>query len=253
MIMKSLKVTVAIMGMVIVGLCITIGLLINGQSEEAVETSTEVDIYNVAILDAMVSEEFEIQPLVTLTKEDELTTWNENGEVLLVTWHSYPDSYIEGEVTTLSFGTVWTFTDKEVLAWYETNGDEVTDYDERFVQLIGLYPDDPNTHFTAFWVNPEDVVRPAYASDVTTDAMYITYYDGMDESHVEWMDGNTISSYFGEYRYPWTRLGYTYDWADNGVDYGLTEFLVLQDSEVTVEFTLTTEEFIEYMNTCIEE
>lgn len=53
-----------------------------------------------------------------------------------------------------------------------------------------------------------------------------------------------IISYF-EGAYPWTRLGYTYDWADNDTEYGLTEFLVLNKSKVKVEFTDTTAEFIE--------
>ena len=47
--------------------------------------------------------------------------------------------------------------------------------------------------------------------------------------------------------YPWTRLGYTYDWADNGQEYGLSEFLIRQGAEVEVAFTMTTEEFIAWL------
>ena len=77
------------------------------------------------------------------------------------------------------------------------------------------------------------------------------FADDKDEDFVQWFNSNIISSYFEEYRYPWTRLGYTYDWADNGSEYGLSEFLVLKDAQVDVEYTKTTDEFIEYINELI--
>ena len=55
-----------------------------------------------------------------------------------------------------------------------------------------------------------------------------------------------ISSHYCENTYPWTRLGYTYDWAENGEEYGLSEFLLTDGAEVTVEFTKTLEEFLRW-------
>ena len=67
--------------------------------------------------------------------------------------------------------------------------------------------------------------------------------ESVDEEFKAWFDDNILWSYFyGEY--PWTRLGYTYDWADNGTEYGMTEFIVESGAEVKVEFTETTEEFL---------
>ena len=43
----------------------------------------------------------------------------------------------------------------------------------------------------------------------------------------------------------WTRLGYTYDWADNGQAYGLSEFIVKQDSDVKVAYTVELGEMIQ--------
>ena len=63
----------------------------------------------------------------------------------------------------------------------------------------------------------------------------------------EWFEENEISSYSAEDPYPWTRLGYTYDWAEGETDYGLTEFIILKDSVVEVEWTMTTEEFIAWL------
>ena len=209
------------------------------------ETRDEYELYNDAVLDAMVAEESELQDLVVLDVEDKMTTWNDD-EVLLITWNKYPESYIEGEKVQLKYGSIWTFTDKEILAWYDETEGEISDYNLRFKQLIGLPPEDDNTHFTGMWVNPEDVIRPAYYTNANADTMDISNVD-MGDLYKEWFDDNIITSYYSEYKYPWTRLGYTYDWSGDGNEYGLTEFLIKENSEVTVEFTMTTEEFISYM------
>lgn len=43
------------------------------------------------------------------------------------------------------------------------------------------------------------------------------------------------------------RHGYTYDWADNGREYGLSECLILSGSVIEVEWTKTTDEFIDWL------
>ena len=61
-------------------------------------------------------------------------------------------------------------------------------------------------------LRPEDVIRPAYVTDVTrTDGKRL--FPGRRMKHTRiWFDGNILWSYF-ESDYPWTRLGYTYDWS----------------------------------------
>lgn len=106
--------------------------------------------------------------------------------------------------------------------------------------------DKENTHFTALWVDPADIIRPAYNMDATINSMEI-YNSDIEPEFKEWFDSNILSSYYNEDKYPWTRLGYTYDWADNGEEYGLTEFLIKDKSNVTVEFTMTTDEFLQHI------
>ncbi|MFI3141596.1 MAG: hypothetical protein R3Y27_04720 [Clostridia bacterium] len=202
--------------------------------------------YEAAVVDAMLAEESEVYDLVVLDAESDMVTFNDDNEVLLVTWNKYPDSYPEGEVVELVYGSIWVFTDKEILAWYEETEGEISDYQLRLNQLIGLPADDDNTHFTAMWVDIDDVIRPAYFTDAESSEMDIENYD-MESDFETWFNSNIISSYYSEYQYPWTRLGYTYDWCADSDEYGLTEFLVKENSQVTVEFTMTTEEFIAYM------
>lgn len=200
-------------------------------------------LYESAIRDAMFADENEILPLVSLTSEDKMTIWNEDGCVLLCTWHRYPDSYPEGETITVEWGPVWTFTDKEI-ASYKDELKKCKDPETRLKQLIGLPPDCDYTTFTGFWVSPENVKRPAYRTDIVSGEMTTSFDENVDTDFKEWFDGNILGSYF-DGAYPWTRLGYTYDWADNDTEYGLTEFLVLDKAEITVEFTDTTTEFID--------
>ena len=68
-----------------------------------------------------------------------------------------------------------------------------------------------------------------------------------DPAYREWFKANILYSYF-ESAYPWTRLGYTYDWSGGDSDYGLTEFLVQDGSASEIEFTYTTEEFVQWLD-----
>lgn len=204
--------------------------------------------YHEAVVDAMDAEQSEILPLVDITPESDMITWNEAGDkILLLSWHKYPESYVPGQETTLEWGEVWTFTDKEIEKWYQANQKGVADWELRLKQLIGLPPDTDYTHFSALWVSPGDVLRPAYVTGIADGAMLLSLPEGTDKAYAEWFDGNIISSYY-EGAYPWTRLGYTYDWLADDKEYGLSEFIISQGSVVEVEFTLTTEEFIQWLD-----
>lgn len=218
----------------------------SGSGNEKTETEqtppNEQTLYQQAMEDSVFAEESEILPLVTLSKEDKMTTWDEQGRVLLYTWHNYPDSYPEGEKVELEWGQVWAFTDKEMAS----HGDELEKSEDpqmRLRQLIGFAPDAEHSTVTGFWADPADVRRPAYQYDPTDGTMKTAFEEDVDDDFKEWFDENTLNSYFYGAS-PWTRLGYTYDWADNGTEYGLTEFLVNQGAEVEVEFTESTEDFL---------
>lgn len=194
------------------------------------------ELYRDAVRDAAFADDDEILPLVSLVESNPMTTW-QDGKVLLLTWHNYPDSYPEGEA-----GPVWTFTDKEIASHAEEL-QKADDAKARLKQIIAFAPDSEHTTVTGLWVDPQNVKRPAYQSDPTIEDMSNSFDENVDEDFKSWFDDNTLwSYYYGEY--PWTRLGYTYDWADNGTEYGMTEFIVEDGAEVTVEFTETTEEFL---------
>lgn len=207
-----------------------------------------VNLYERAVEDARTAEESEILPLVNLTSDSDMVTWNEDEtKVLLLSWHEYPDSYKAGASFTCSYGEIWTFTDKEILNWYDENSESVTDCELRLKQLIGLPESAEYTHVSAFWVDIDELIRPAYQTDVTKQVSAdLLDGSGLGE-HKEWFGGNAEYSYSETTPYPWTRLGYTYDWAKDSDEYGLSEFLILSGSVIEVEWTKSTDEFLTWL------
>lgn len=209
-------------------------------------TSDNAALWKAAMTDAVFSEDEELHELVVLTKDDDRVIWDEAGErVLLLSWHNYDDACAPGGSIRTEYGDIWATSVGEMQLWYEQNHAGVEDWDLRFSQLLGVHEDEGYTRFTAFWVLPEDVIRPAYVTDVTKQ-MENDYAVVTDGAYKEWFDGNILWSYF-ESDYPWTRLGYTYDWSGGESEYGLTEFLISDGSKVEIAFTYTTAEFVDWL------
>lgn len=210
------------------------------------------ELYQAAVKDAMIADKDEIHPLVTITRNSDRVTWNKTGDkVLMLSWHKDPERYPEGEDVVLDDEPVWTFTDREIVSRYQERKGYYTDWNMRLRQLTGSKPDADQSHVTAFWVSTKDLIRPAYETDITKQMKL--GFSGEDKAgelytswYKKWFDQNIIASYFDDF-HPWTRLGYTYDWADNDKEYGLSEFLIMQGSSVQIEFTKTTDEFIQWL------
>lgn len=204
-------------------------------SEDAVSLCDNLYLYHNAILDCIQAEEDERLPLFPIDTSEE--------QVLVCTWHKYPDSYPDGEEIDIKYGHVWVFTTDEIYDFGRKNG-QSDDMVLRMEQLIGLPPQAGKTHFTLLWVNPEDLYRPAPDAEIDDTIAELTFPETASEEYVEWFQGNMAASY-EPHKYPWTRLGYTYDWADNGTEYGLSEYVLKNGSKATVEKTYTNEEFFE--------
>lgn len=222
-------------------LCLALALLCVSPAQAA---GTAEELYIQAVEDAKTIEPEELLPLkTTLTKDDPNTVWNEAGDrVLVCTWNNTPENYPDGAAVIVGEEPLWVFSGAEFAAWYADNADGVEDWELRLCQLIGLPPDAGYTHFTTLWADPNDLLRPAFDPDVTTSTMAEELTG--EDWYRSWFEDNTAASY-GQGGYPWTRLGYTYDWADNGTEYGLTEFILPTGAEATVERTVTTQAYLD--------
>lgn len=207
------------------------------QSSEGIELQKNLNLYDNAIIDAMTAEEDELFPLRAIdTTQD---------NVLVCTWNKYPDSYVDGSTVTLQYGDVWVFTLDEVKEWGKKNGmsENMT---LRMEQLIGLPPQKGYTHFSLLWADPDDLFRPSRDNEIDDTEAELEFPENATQEYIEWFNSNAEYSY-NPHRYPWTGLGYTYDWADSGTEYGLSEFIIKDGSQVTVEKTYTNSEFFEYI------
>lgn len=192
--------------------------------------------YLAAVEDAKNCEAEEIKELVELAE----------GETLLISWHNFPNEFNPGTVYTGKEKLqLWCVTYDEMKVWFDEHADNVGDWTKRFEQLLGLPAGFGYTHFTAFTVEPEDVYRPAYQPDPQ---MQLTEKD-LDGSalgeYQSWFAGNEEWSYETS-SWPWTRLGYTYDWAE-GQEKGLSEFIIKDGAQVKVEWTVKTAELIDML------
>jgi hypothetical protein len=139
-----------------------------------------------------------------------------------------------------------------MVKWYHAHAKDAKDtagWTRRFEQLLGLPPEDAKTHFSAIWVRPEDLERPAYAWRISDPEGLKSFStdDAPDSEFKTWFDGNIIGTWFDSTYYPWTRLGYTYDWAPGSGEYGLSEFIIKKGSTVHVEWTKDTAGFLAWL------
>ena len=197
----------------------------------------------------------DIQPLVTIGEGTDMASMSgDNTQVVLVAWHNDGDRFKDGEITHLKDGEVlWTFTDKEFLKWFRENHDKVENWDIRLKQLLGKSPDTDNRYFTVFWAKVTDVFRPAFFPEINSSMMNTTFTNTLEEDTSEnamwfknWFDKTNASAYRKD-GFPWTRLGYTYDWGNPNSKYGLTEFIVKEGAEIEVKFTRKNRAFLTWM------
>jgi len=108
---------------------------------------------------------------------------------------------------------------------------------------LGLPPNASNSVFVEFWVNPDDLFRPAADCEIGDTSAQLSFPDNATAEYKAWFDSNIIYSYY-PMQYPWTRLGYTYDWGSSESHVGLSEFVLAQNSTVTVKSVTPTGEYL---------
>ncbi|HAN70112.1 MAG TPA: hypothetical protein DCQ36_00775 [Actinobacteria bacterium] len=223
--------------------------------------------YAAAISDAAISRPGEVvADLVIADPSDPRTEWTTmDGEqyMLVSNLRFQPLSSVPaGEPFTVS-SFVFVTVPGEVRQECERDGCArmtVAQLDLRLKQLIGLPPDADYGFLTRMWVRPADLFRPCTQVDPMNPScpqrVANTTQAGVDRSGFllgqamySWrlprrgsavqvscaqdFRNETGGNCFG---FPWTRLGYTYDWAPQARDdRGVTEFVIAPGSRVVLE------------------
>ncbi len=228
-----------------------IGLAINGGTSYFTGTLAVNDnlnqTYTNAIDDAMIADNNEISSNLTpITENNSNLTWQGNGSdkrVLVVLWTTHKSSYPVGGNVTTYWGETWVTVVPEIKNFFKSHSIPEQYLQLRVAQLLGLPPDSKDDYFVEVWVNPKDLFRPTPDNEINDTTAQLDLPSSVDPTYEKWFDNNIISSYFPK-EYPWTRLGYTYDWGNPNSHVGLSEFVIKNNSNVTVKSVQTTNEYL---------
>ena len=122
------------------------------------------------------------------------------------------------------------------------------DVDLRLKQLLGLPPTSDYKYLIEFWVKPDDLFRPCPDKEITDNKCELCFPDKNDTSYISWINNLRGQSYYGcelYEKYPWTQLGYTYDWnAQNITHIGLSEFVIGKNKDIIINKFYSTIDYL---------
>ncbi len=179
----------------------------------------------------------------------------ERPHVRTVTWTGVPGDGlprpalrmdVRGDSVTTS-GDVWVTLVPFVRDFCRATGLSGEALDLRLAQRLGLPPDVGYSRFVEMWVRPEDLFRPCPDPEISDRECELqvpvpTRSVRVDTAHTAWMED--AASYGSEENlsdaYPWTRLGYTYDWHPETSEVGPSEYVIRTGATVDVTSVTST-------------
>lgn len=129
---------------------------------------------------------------------------------------------------------------------------------QRLKQYLGLPNSEDEYFFVELWVRPQDIFRPCVNTDIIGNAcipdpnanqMPATYKNVFDyvphePAYKKWFIERKNSTYTGSAPFPWTRLGYTYDWGSkDSKKVGASEFVIKQGATVLIHSITPTNDY----------
>lgn len=219
--------------------------------------------YYEALKDAAIVEENDITDnLLAITRDNPDLVWNKaKTRVLVVTWktRSAYENYIKNNPQTSPEPNyaIWVTAAPEVKTFcqnYLRDNPMATDHqlDLRLKQYLGLPPgpDQKYDVFVELWVNPENIFRPCVDPEINDTKCDLNIPDHFP-SVANIPDYGAFYQYLyfnrfrGANRYPWTGIGYTYDWnkGDHQSKVGASEFILIPNTPYKIEQDVSTREY----------
>ena len=216
--------------------------LFSGDDAVAPQISTIAQQYNNAVVDSMLKSDI-YDKLTAIYSTNENLVWNADRSAIAVLSVMKPGregtySPVDKEITVLwkSFITVLPELKNKVKSAPYAN------LNLRVEQVLGL-PDTGYNYCVELWVKPADLFRPSPDPEIDDTVAELTYRTGTSQDHINWLNQHIYESYYSISKYPFTRLGYTYDWGGTN-KYGLSEFVIKQGAAIKVKAVAAN--FIEY-------
>lgn len=224
------------------------------QSLTGFDSLSQSALYQEAISDAMSPDSSKIcYELAPINKQNNNLIWKTiNGEdyLLVVTWKQkvdYYKPYLDSAFYNTGLYPIWITTAPELIK--RMNKEKVIEVDLRLKQLLGLPPTSVYSYFVEFWVKPDDLFRPCPDKEISDMNCNLCFPQNTDSIHIEWINSNRIDRYYScelFNKYPWTQLGYTYDWSPNNNSHvGLSEFVIGANKKIVVNAIYTTKEYLQ--------
>ncbi len=211
---------------------IPLALLLSGCSVIDLKFTDEKENYKNALLDAAVIESSEVMSLPVIGE----------GRVKVVTWTAYPDSYKEGQESILQWGDVWVTLDNDVKSRCKNFDQEQLPGDIQ--KLLGLPLDKTQKRsFVTLEVDSSSLFRPCADPSIKADKCTSDFPEEVSLQHSAWFAAQTAMSYQVESGYPWTRLGYTYNWKSGESEVGPAEFVIKKGSKATTVSVVDTNNY----------
>ena len=209
--------------------------------------------------------------LTAITHYNNALTWDKSGRVLVTTWTAW-DGYSQNVNNQLILTRdLWVTVAPDLQAFCKkyTPTTKVS-LAARLNQLLGLPPEPTdriaNRQIVEIWVEPQFLFRPSPDPEITDHEAELSFrpsneFISVSPSYQRWfyaqydqryqyngqpVNQNSVKA-SGALPYPWTQLGYTYDWG-NSSDWkmidpnrppkvGLSEFVIRQWSPISVKTT----------------
>ncbi|WP_144057898.1 hypothetical protein [Novipirellula maiorica] len=212
--------------------------------------------YQQAVKNAVnATEENVSRELTPILQSNQELIWRGSGndrQVLVATWTTHKSYYPSPGTTFQEKYTLWVTAApklKEFCVDYDP-GESDTTLPRRLEQLLGLPPNSGHKFVVELWVNPNDLYRPSADPEITDYEAQLKFpdvsgYVWVSECYKQWYHSTADARYTPSSgpAYPWTRLGYTYDWGNDETRVGLSEFVIRERAELTVHSVNTTENY----------
>jgi len=187
--------------------------------------------------------------LLSVTLDSSNLSWKSfagNTYLLTVMWKSTPDTqYYKNNCATGFCNTGDRYNFVTVVPQLknlcrETSFGVKEGVSYRLEQLLGMASKSNKTFFIEVWVRPQDLIRPCRDTGITDRSCGIVL-------------GDTTVAHYREYLYslkqdtrgyPFTELGYTYDWNKHNRSHeGASEFLIKKNRDIIVKGFIETSEY----------
>jgi hypothetical protein len=194
--------------------------------------------YNTTVVDSAVYRHENLRQLFPLKFDASTMTTS----VVTLTGYNYP----QGQQTLSRY--IWVTAVPEIQQKCEKFASE--DLELSLRELLGLQPNAKIGNFVTMTVRAGDIFRPSPNPVTTTESLCDRpesdntcgelFPDWVSSEHKSWIANQMLTSYIvsaehnGAYSYPWTRLGYTYDWKPGADRYGASEYVIRPGAVVTV-------------------